>query len=197
VFIEIVAAAPAGYAIGPISSNDVKITMARPYRRSRDLGLPMHKRDGDVTSGKSSKSRSLGKKRQVAALVFRISEQGRLEILLITSLGTGRPVIPKGWPMKGLRDYAAAAKEAYEEAGIVGKIGHKSIGRYEYLKRMASTFEVVSVDVYPLRAARQRKAWPERGRRELGWFTLEDAASMVSEPALSMLFRQFASLALP
>jgi 8-oxo-dGTP pyrophosphatase MutT (NUDIX family) len=172
---------------------NAEIAMARASRRSRDVAVRRQKTNRDVTSAKRSRSRSLGKKRQVAALVFRISDQRRLEFLLITSLGTGRAVIPKGWPMKGFRDYVAAAREAYEEAGIEGKIGHTSIGSYEYLKRLASTFVVVSVDVYPLRAERQQKTWPERGRRELGWFTPEDAASLVNEPALSMLFRQFAS----
>src|SRR4029077_1732803 len=142
--------------------------------------------------GEAFGSSLLRKKRQVAGLVFRLSNDGRLEILLITSLGTGRAIIPKGWRMKGLIDCQAAAREAYEEAGIVGKISHTPIGSYEYIKRLASTFQLVSVDVFPLRAKYQRKTWPELGHREVGWFTPEEAASLVSEPALSTLLRRFA-----
>ena len=141
------------------------------------------------------KKSSVDENRQVAALVFRVSENGRLEFLLMTSLGTGRAVIPKGWPMKGLPDHEAAATEAYEEAGIVGDIGRTSIGSYEYLKCTTSNIKLVSVEVFPLRAKRQRKTWPERGRRELGWFSPEDAANLVSEPGLSRLLRAFHPMA--
>ena len=45
-----------------------------------------------------------------------------MRILLITSRGTRRWVIPKGWPMRGLKPQEAAAVEAAEEAGIVGEV---------------------------------------------------------------------------
>ena len=38
---------------------------------------------------------------QIAALPYRL--EGELHILLVTSRDTGRWVIPKGWPMKGLK----------------------------------------------------------------------------------------------
>jgi 8-oxo-dGTP pyrophosphatase MutT (NUDIX family) len=44
--------------------------------------------------------------------------EGRLEIMLITSRGTGRWVLPKGWPMVGVSGPESAAQEALEEAGI-------------------------------------------------------------------------------
>ena len=67
---------------------------------------------------------------QVAALPFRYVAPGSLEVLIITSRETGRFIIPKGWPMKGRADPEAAAIEAREEAGVVGKINRKPIGRY-------------------------------------------------------------------
>ena len=56
---------------------------------------------------------------QVAALCWRRSAKG-LRILLITSRDTGRWVIPKGWPMRNRTEPEAAAREAYEEAGLRG-----------------------------------------------------------------------------
>jgi 8-oxo-dGTP pyrophosphatase MutT (NUDIX family) len=50
--------------------------------------------------------------------------------MLLTSRETGRWVIPKGWPSKGLKPREVAASEAYEEAGLVGSIGER-----EFLKR--------------------------------------------------------------
>jgi 8-oxo-dGTP pyrophosphatase MutT (NUDIX family) len=161
--------------------------MAHHHRQNRQTMLSI--------SAEHPRKRSVDGNRQVAALVFRVSARGRLEFLLMTSLGTGRAVIPKGWPMKGLPDYEAAATEAYEEAGIVGNIDRTSIGSYEYLKCTTSNIKLVSVEVFPLRAKRQRKTWPERGRRELGWFSAEDAANLVSEPGLSRLVRAFHPMA--
>ena len=54
---------------------------------------------------------------QVAALCWRL-RKGRAEVLLVTSRDTGRWVLPKGWPITGLSPQAAAAREAWEEAGV-------------------------------------------------------------------------------
>jgi 8-oxo-dGTP pyrophosphatase MutT (NUDIX family) len=67
--------------------------------------------------------------RQVAALPFRI-HSGSLEVLIITSRDTGRFIIPKGWPMKGRADPDAAAVEAREEAGVIGKVHREPIGKH-------------------------------------------------------------------
>src|SRR5580658_9664578 len=69
---------------------------------------------------------------QIAALPSRRTAAGGVEVLLITSRETGRFIIPKGWPMKQLSDPDAAAREAYEEAGVVGKVKRKPIGDYFY-----------------------------------------------------------------
>ena len=59
-------------------------------------------------------------RRQYAALPYRL-ENG-LEVMLISSRETHRWILPKGWPMKGRKPHAAAAQEALEEAGVVGKV---------------------------------------------------------------------------
>ena len=72
---------------------------------------------------------------QVAALCWRKLDD-RLRILLITSRDTGRGVLPTGWPMRNRTDAEAAAREAYEEAGLRGVIAPRPIGVYTYLKRL-------------------------------------------------------------
>jgi hypothetical protein len=54
----------------------------------------------------------------------------------MTSRGTGRFIIPKGWPMKNHSDPFAAAREARQEAGLIGEIRRKPIGHYIYWKRL-------------------------------------------------------------
>jgi len=115
-----------------------------------------------------------------------------VEILIITSRETRRFIIPKGWPIKGMNDAEAAAKEAYEEAGITGKVKHKPIGRYSYWKRFARNFELVPVDVYPLRVKAQLPAWPEQDARQQAWLAPDDAATLIDEPELASLVRNFA-----
>jgi 8-oxo-dGTP pyrophosphatase MutT (NUDIX family) len=93
-------------------------------------------RSNDRRQEEGKPSRSQAERRQIAALPFRRTTAGEIEILLITSRETGRFIIPKGWPMKRLSDPDAAAREAYEEAGVVGKVQRKPICDYLYWKRL-------------------------------------------------------------
>ena len=81
----------------------------------------------------------------------------------MTSRGTRRWIIPKGWPKRGKSPYETAAKEAFEEAGVVGKVSRRPIGSYPYDK-ILETGDKAScrVDVFALRVTRQRKRWPEK-----------------------------------
>jgi len=121
-----------------------------------------------------------------------------LQILLVSSRETKRWVIPKGWPMKGRTDPAAAAREAYEEAGLDGVIAQQSIGEYEYLKRLKSgVARLVKVDVYPLQVTGEHATWPEKGQRTLQWMSATEAALGVQEPELRDVIARFAGIALP
>lgn len=129
--------------------------------------------------------------RQVAALpVRRRRRDGGVEVLLVTSRDTGRWIVPKGWPMKGLKDSAAAAREAYEEAGVVGRVSEKPAGRYTYWKRMDDHFTLCEVKLYLLEVERQLESWAEQHQRDLHWFKLADAADIVDEPELSSALRK-------
>jgi 8-oxo-dGTP pyrophosphatase MutT (NUDIX family) len=128
---------------------------------------------------------------QVGALPWRRSSKG-LRILLITSRDTGRWVIPKGWPMRNRSDPEAAAREAYEEAGLRGEISPKSIGIYTYLKVLGPGRRVPCVVlVYPLEVREMLKQYPETGERRIKWFSPEKAAQRVMEADLKVLIRQF------
>jgi 8-oxo-dGTP pyrophosphatase MutT (NUDIX family) len=130
-------------------------------------------------------------KRQVAALPFRRTADGQVEVLLITSRETGRFIIPKGWPMKRLSDPDAAAREAYEEAGVIGKVKRKPIGDYIYWKRLERSFELLKVEVYAFEVQKQRANWPEKSARKYEWLSSKDAAIRVDEPGLVALLKTF------
>lgn len=123
---------------------------------------------------------------QYAALPFRLSGNDAIEIMLITSRDTRRWVIPKGWPMKGLKPHETAACEAFEEAGLIGRIMKRAIGSFQYQKRLKEGRSVIcEVEVFPLEVKQQRETWPEQHQRDGRWFSLPDAAALVEELDLS------------
>ncbi len=127
---------------------------------------------------------------QYAALAWREAVEGR-EVLLITSRDTGRWVIPKGWPMKNRTPWDAAAREAFEEAGVKGQVEPAAIGSYRYVKHLSRWRErPVEVQVFPLRVERELDDWPERRQRERVWLAPEEAAGRVHEPDLAELIRK-------
>lgn len=125
--------------------------------------------------------------RQCAALPFSWAG-GELRVLLVTSRETQRWVLPKGWREKHLSPHALAAKEAFEEAGVVGEVQRRPIGSYDYLKRVPRDRVVhCSVRVFPLRVERLLDDWPERRQRQRRWFGPAEAALAVEEGGLVTL----------
>lgn len=128
---------------------------------------------------------------QVAALCFRLSKKG-LRVLLITSRDTGRWVIPKGWPMRNRSESEAAAREAYEEAGLRGDVDKRSIGFYTYSKRFGTNrSHPCMVRIFPMEVREMLKKYPETGQRRIKWFSPSKAARKVDEPDLKALIRKF------
>jgi len=129
---------------------------------------------------------------QVAALCWRRSRRKGLRVLLITSRDTGRWVIPKGWPMKNRSDADAAAREAWEEAGLRGTVAERSVGLYTYPKQLGPRRAVpVAVRVFPLEVREMVRQYPETGQRRVRWFGRDAAARRVAEPELKAIIRGF------
>ena len=139
---------------------------------------------------KKAKRKTGEKRSQIAAMPIRRAADGSTEILLVTSRTTRRWIVPKGWPMKGVKDRDAAAREAYEEAGVVGRVSEKPAGRYSYWKRMSDHFTLCEVKPYLLEVEKQLDAFREQHQRDLHWFKLADAADIVDEPELSTALRK-------
>jgi len=130
---------------------------------------------------------------QVAALPYRWSPTGALEILVMSSRQTHRVIIPKGWPMKNRKDWKSAQIEARQEVGVVGEVSRKRVGQYRYWKRLEAHFVLCKVSVFPLAVKRQLDDWPERHERIHTWLAPDDAAVLVDETDLAALILKFAS----
>lgn len=151
------------------------------------MGVKMGRQDKMATQGVAAG----GARLQYGALCWRTGSDG-VEVLLITSRDTGRWVIPKGWPMPGLAPEAAAAQEAWEEAGVDGVINPLCIGRFGYQKCLSVTASVpCAVAVYGLRVASMAKTFPEARERQRKWFSLGEAATLVAEPELAQIIAGF------
>ncbi len=125
--------------------------------------------------------------RQAGALPYKLEPDG-LRVLLITSRGTGRWVIPKGGIEKGFTPAQAAAQEA---AGIRGRIDPAPLGSYTYPKRMNSgRIKPASVLVFGLRFEKQLKTWPEQSERRFAWMTIAEAIAAVRDPGVANLLRR-------
>ena len=122
---------------------------------------------------------------QVGALC---RDPGTGRVLLITSRGTGRWIIPKGWPMRKRSLPGTALREAWEEAGVEGRIGRKELGLYHYDKLRGQGFAIpVQVHVFGIAVASLADRFPEAGQRTRRWFTPKEAAGLVAEEGLQAL----------
>jgi 8-oxo-dGTP pyrophosphatase MutT (NUDIX family) len=151
--------------------------------------------------GSSSKPRrrkvKLALRVQYGALPYRFSQDAALEILLVTTRGTKRWIVPKGWLIRGLRPAKSAAREAFEEAGVTGRIGAKPIGLFAYDKLSDETGDgtTCEVKVYPLLVKRQSHVWPESHQRTTQWVEPSRAIAMIKEPGLKKIVAAFAKRA--
>ena len=92
--------------------------------------------------------------------------------------------------MKGLKPPEVAAREAFEEAGLVGRvIGKRPVGVFHYEKRLDEDRLLCEVWVFLFCVDHQLEDWPEKGQRETKWFDPLEAADLVDEGGLAELMR--------
>jgi len=90
----------------------------------------------------------------------------------------------------GMSPAQSAAREALEEAGVIGEPGTQPIGAFGHVKRAAGL--TVDVEVYLLRVTHVLDDWDERHQRKREWFSPERAIAAISNPRLRALIRSWA-----
>ena len=77
-----------------------------------------------------------------------------------------------------------AAKEAFEEAGVIGRVSSTSVGVFRAKKSATDSLvdRIVEVWVYLLEVTETLPNWPEKGKRATRWATCEAAAQQLREP---------------
>jgi 8-oxo-dGTP pyrophosphatase MutT (NUDIX family) len=126
-----------------------------------------------------SQLRKLRECEQVAAVCYRMRGTA-LEFLLVrTRGGAGRWTFPKGSAEPGLTHAQAAALEAFEEAGVHGRIEEASFARYHREpiqgkdRTLRSGEKRVAVNAYLCEVLRLSP--PQEAKRDRTWFSAEEA----------------------
>mgnify|MGYP001169309206 CR=1 FL=1 len=128
---------------------------------------------------------------QIGALCYRFTHKN-VKILLVTSRRSKRWIIPKGWKVEKMSNRKSVALEAWEEAGVQGRVSDRSIGTYYYRKRTAKDdFLTCAVKVFALEVKASKKKFPEREQRKLKWVNPTKAIDSVSEPELKTVLKNF------
>ena len=124
---------------------------------------------------------------QVAALCLR-KRGKRREVLLIGTRRSGRWIVPRGWPMPDRSLAEAALREAWEEAGVTGKVDREPLGRFHY-RKVGDGGLRCRVEVFRVRVKALANDFPEAGERKRRWVSTKRAAPMVHEHELRALLR--------
>ena len=127
---------------------------------------------------------------QAGAIPYRF-RGGKLEVLLVTSRGSGRWLFPKGNIDDGISPRDTAAEEAWEESGVAGTVADTPLGAYTTFKDLTDNVaRPAVVEMYPLEVVTCHKKWPERDQRERRWMAADEATAIVSEQGLKILLIQ-------
>jgi 8-oxo-dGTP pyrophosphatase MutT (NUDIX family) len=126
--------------------------------------------------------------KQSGVIPFRVVDD-TIEVVLITSRSSGKWGIPKGIIERDLSPQDSAAKEAHEEAGVVGNVTDRVVAEYEY-RKWGSTCKV---QVFAMAVTTVLDEWDEQQVRSRKIVPLAEAIELV-KPELTEVLRQFQSI---
>jgi len=109
----------------------------------------------------------------VAAVCYR-ERGGSIEFLLIRTRGAGRWTFPKGSAEPGLTHAQAAALEAFEEAGVHGRIEEAAFARYVCHNKKEPAVNAYLCEVL-------RLSPPQESKRDRTWFSVQEARLRLRE----------------
>jgi 8-oxo-dGTP pyrophosphatase MutT (NUDIX family) len=126
---------------------------------------------------------------QAAAIAVRRSARN-YQVCLIRRKGSKSWGIPKGVVDQGDTREETALNEAWEEAGLKGRLIGDAIGTYKYEK----WDKTLRVAVYVMEVLDQADTWEEAGFRERRWTSFEKAVSRLTRHPVRPLLERAKSL---
>ena len=106
---------------------------------------------------------------------FRSMRDGTMEVLVITTRNDNWG-LPKGNLIKRLGPRRTALREAFEEAGALGRLADG--------KGFSHREKGGSLRLYPMQVSHLLQQWPEDSRRERRWVKPDKAVKMLKNKAM-------------
>lgn len=117
-------------------------------------------------------------------------KNGKLEVLLVTSIKKRNWIIPKGFIEYNMSPFQSAKKEAFEEAGIKGGNSTKILGSFKVKKNGSELL----TKIYSMKVTRVFKDYPEKNLRKRKWLSVSDAAKKVDIDEVAKMIRRLGRL---
>jgi ADP-ribose pyrophosphatase YjhB (NUDIX family) len=130
---------------------------------------------------------------KIGVIPFAISGD-RVAIMFVTSQRRGRWILPKGNLKPGESHKKGCKREAFEEAGVKGRIMSELPMTHVVTKSSDGKLSQVAVTYYPMLVSKQVDEWPEQAKRERHWALLEDAERVTDREDFQQVIKQFAAI---
>jgi 8-oxo-dGTP pyrophosphatase MutT (NUDIX family) len=91
-----------------------------------------------------------------------IQSANKVKLVLITSRKSNKWIVPKGNRILKKSKHATALQEAFEEAGLRGRLSEED----EMHFKIKSHGKQVVLILYPMRVEKMLRVWPEKGQRK-------------------------------
>ena len=110
-----------------------------------------------------------------SAVIPYLEKNGVVEVVVVSSREKNGWVMLKGVIEKSMTPEDSAAKEALEEAGVIGNVSRDCVGEYSYKKWCG----ICNVKVYPMEVDTVLESWQEDSTRERRIVELNEAVNLV------------------
>jgi len=120
-------------------------------------------------------------RKEIGAFIYQRKGK-KLQLMLVSNRKGTRWILPKGQPEREQLDVEVALDEAYEEAGIIGRVDDSPA---QVLHYTSSTGDV-DLHVYTMQIGRLIENWPERFIRFREMVDVDVALLMVRKKALRL-----------
>ena len=129
----------------------------------------------------------MGKIKKWGVIPYRLPEGGGVEVMLISTKGK-KWGLPKGNMIRRIGPFRTALVEAFEEAGVAGKVSKETIKcRYKNTRLI----------LYPMLVTKIYSSWPEETKRSRKWVELTEATKMIGSKELRGALENIEPVSLP
>ena len=130
---------------------------------------------------------------KIGVIPFDISGDN-IAIMFVTSQRRGRWILPKGNLKQDESHKKGCKREAFEEAGIKGRILADFPMTHVVTRSDQGAVSKVAVTYYPMLVSKQFDEWPEQPKRERHWALLDDAPRVTDREDFRLVINQFAAI---